>query len=101
MSTIPRMSSTTGGTRGGRDAIHNRIAVLRTERGLSRQELAGAVGVHYQTVGYLERGEYNPSLALALHLAAFFEVPVEAIFSLEPFVPLSTQVYGRPDRAAP
>ena len=33
--------------------------------------------MHYQTVGYLERGEYSPSLYLALRLAAYFEVPVE------------------------
>jgi len=41
--------------------------------------------VHYQTVGYLERGEYSPSLYLALRIAAYFEVPVEVIFSTEPF----------------
>jgi putative transcriptional regulator len=41
--------------------------------------------VHYQTVGYLERGEYNPSLHLALRIAAFFEVPVETVFSTRPF----------------
>ncbi|MFI5083962.1 MAG: helix-turn-helix transcriptional regulator [Streptosporangiales bacterium] len=44
-----------------------------------------ALNVHYQTVGYLERGEYSPSLYLALRLAAYFEVPVEVIFSTEPF----------------
>lgn len=65
--------------------IHNRIAVLRTERGLSRKALAEALGVNYQTVGYLERGNYNASLELALKTAAFFEVPVEAVFSLTPF----------------
>ena len=37
---------------------------------MSRNELADAVGVHDQTVGYLERGEHNPSLALALRIAA-------------------------------
>ena len=42
--------------------LHNRIAVLRAERGITRRQLAEAVGVHYQTVGYLERGEYSPSL---------------------------------------
>ncbi len=35
--------------------------------------------------GYLERGEYSPSLHLALRTAAHFEVPVEVIFSIEPF----------------
>lgn len=67
------------------EVVHNRIAMLRAERGVSRRELAGALGIHYQTVGYLERGEFRPSLYLALRLAAYFEVPVEVVFSLEPF----------------
>jgi putative transcriptional regulator len=67
------------------ETIHNRIAMLRAERGISRRELADAVGVHYQTVGYLERGEYSPSLHLALRIADYFEVPVEVIFSTTPF----------------
>lgn len=76
--------------------IHNRIAVLRIERELSRQELASAIGVNYQTVGYLERGDYRPSLELAFRLAEYFRLPIEAIFSREPFKPLSDQVY-RPE----
>ncbi|MDV3222419.1 helix-turn-helix transcriptional regulator [Intrasporangium sp.] len=72
------------------DAVHNRIAMLRAERGVSRRALAEALGVHYQTVGYLERGEYSPSLHLALRVAAYFEVPVEVVFSLEPFPRLGT-----------
>jgi putative transcriptional regulator len=67
------------------EVIYNRIAVLRAERGISRRQLAEALGVHYQTVGYLERGEYSPSLYLALRIAEYFEVPVEVIFSTQPF----------------
>lgn len=67
------------------ETLHNRIAMLRAERGVSRRDLAEALGVHYQTVGYLERGEYSPSLEVALKMAAYFEVPVEVIFSLKPF----------------
>ena len=67
------------------ESIHNRIAMLRAERGISRRDLAEALGVHYQTVGYLERGEYSPSLYLALRIAEYFEVPVEVIFSTNPF----------------
>ncbi|WP_035748196.1 MULTISPECIES: helix-turn-helix transcriptional regulator [unclassified Glycomyces] len=59
--------------------------MLRAERGVSRRQLADALGVHYQTVGYLERGEYSPSLHLALKLAEYFEVPVEVLFSTKPF----------------
>jgi putative transcriptional regulator len=67
------------------EVIHNRIAMLRAERGISRRELADALGVHYQTVGYLERGEYSPSLYLALRMAEYFEVTIEVIFSTSPF----------------
>jgi DNA-binding XRE family transcriptional regulator len=67
------------------EAIHNRLRQLRIERGVSRRDLADALGIHYQTVGYLERGEYSPSLYLALSIAAFFDLPIETIFSLESF----------------
>ncbi len=73
-------------------SVHNRIAVLRAERGLSRKQLALAVDVNYQTIGYLERGNYNASLELALKLASYFELPLEMVFSLEPFEMLSAQV---------
>ncbi|MEY3434509.1 MAG: hypothetical protein RL057_889, partial [Actinomycetota bacterium] len=65
--------------------IFNRIEELRIQKGLSRQQLADAVGVHYQTVGYLERGEYNPSLSLALKIASELDSAVGEIFSLTPF----------------
>ena len=65
--------------------IYNRLRVLRAERGLSRQDLATAVGVNYQTIGYLERGEFSPSLHLALRIAAYFNVSIDIVFSLKPF----------------
>nr|WP_197678246.1 helix-turn-helix transcriptional regulator [Brevibacterium siliguriense] len=65
--------------------VHNRIAMLRSERKVSRRELAEALGVHYQTIGYLERGEYSPSLYLALRIAEYFEVHVEVVFSTREF----------------
>ena len=71
------------------DIVHNRIAVMRTDRRISRRELAEALGIHYQTIGYLERGEYAPSLHLALRIAQYFGVPVESVFSLDEFSPLS------------
>ncbi len=68
-----------------KDTIFNRIAVLRAERQISRRQLANALSIHYQTVGYLERGEFNPSLQLALRIADYFGVSVETVFSLKPF----------------
>ena len=75
--------------------VYNRLPVLRAERGMSRQALANALGINYQTVGYLERGEYNPSLELAFRISEFFGLPIEAIFSTRPFKPLSEEVYLR------
>ena len=76
--------------------VHNRLAVLRAERRLSRKQVADKLGINYQTVGYIERGDYNPSLELALLIAEFFRLPVEAIFSLRPMAPLSAEVFGEP-----
>ena len=78
----------------GESGLYNRIAVLRAERGISRQDLADAVGVNYQTIGFLERGNYGPSLKLAFEIAEFFSLPVDAVFSTRPLRPLSEQVYG-------
>ena len=64
--------------------ITNRIAELRERTKLSRVELAERVGVNPQTIGYLERGEYNPSLALAFRFSELFDLPVEKIFLRKP-----------------
>ena len=65
--------------------LYNRIALFRAERGVSRRDLAEAVGVNNQTIGYLERGDYKPSLELSMKIAAFFGVPIELLFSFKPF----------------
>lgn len=72
--------------------IYNRIKILRTERGLSRKDLAEAVDVNFQTIGYLERGDYNASLELAFKLAEFFEVPIDMAFSPRPFKTLAEEL---------
>ena len=76
--------------------VHNRLAVLRAERGLSRKQVADKLGINYQTVGYIERGDYNPSLELTLTIAELFRLPVEAIFSFTPMAPLSEEIFGEP-----
>lgn len=63
--------------------VLNRIEQLRTKAGMTRQELADAVGVHYQTIGYIERGEYSPSLVLALQISTQLEATIEDVFWLE------------------
>ena len=67
------------------DPVFNRVEELRLGKGLTRQQLADVVGVHYQTIGYLERGEYSPSLMLALKIAAALEAAVTEVFSIKPF----------------
>jgi putative transcriptional regulator len=74
--------------------LYNRIAVLRAERGLSRSALAEALDINYQTVGYIERGDFNPSLELAFRISEYFGLPIEAVFSRKPLRPLSEEVYG-------
>ena len=72
-------------SRNQEEPLFNRIEKVRTAVGYSRAELAKLTSVHYQTIGYIERGEYNPSLALALRLAKALKVEVSEIFSTKPF----------------
>ena len=60
--------------------MKNRLEMLRKERGVRQEDLAQALGVSRQTVISLEKGKYNPSLALAFKLARYFALPVEEIF---------------------
>lgn len=79
-------------SRADEPTVYSRLEEWRLARGLTRQELADAVSVHYQTIGYLERGEYSPSLALALQIAAVLDVPLEDVFSLQPFTKIMNGV---------
>ena len=65
------------------DLVANRVEEIRTENNISRQELAEQVGVHYQTIGYIERGEYSPSLVLALKIAEALDSSIEDLFWIE------------------
>jgi putative transcriptional regulator len=77
--------------------LYNRLPVLRAERSVTRAELALAVGVNPQTIGFLERGDYGPTLDLALRICEYFHLPVEAVFSLREFTPMSSHLYPRSD----
>ena len=72
-------------SRNPEEPVYNRIEEVRTLMGLTRQELADRVGVHYQTIGYLEREEYSPSLVLALRISTSLNLEVSELFSLTPF----------------
>jgi putative transcriptional regulator len=71
-------------SRNPEEPVYNLIEVARVALGLSRQELADKVGVHYQTIGYLEREEYSPSLVLALRIANALNQEITELFSLTP-----------------
>ena len=72
--------------------LYNRISVLRKEKKISRQDLADIIGVNFQTIGYLEREEYNPSLDLAFKISEYFGLPIELIFSSKPLKPLIEEI---------
>ena len=60
--------------------MKNRLEELRRARGVRQEDVAQALGVSRQTVISLEKGKYNPSLALAFRLSRFFGLPIEEIF---------------------
>ncbi len=65
-----------------REYITNEVNKLRTEKGATQEELAGALGVSRQTIIAIEKGNYTPSVELALKIAQFFKLPVEKIFKI-------------------
>ena len=72
-------------SRNPEEPVYNRIEEVRTAMGLTRQDLADKAGVHYQTIGYLEREEYSPSLVLALRISKTLNQETSELFSLTPF----------------
>jgi putative transcriptional regulator len=60
--------------------MNNRIKELRARHDLSQLELARLVGVRRETIVFLEKGKYNPSLRLAHDIAKYFGLPIEEVF---------------------
>jgi len=71
-------------SRNPEEPVYNRIEEARISLGLTRQDLADKVGEQYQTIGYLEREEYSPSLVLAIRIAKSLNQEVSELFSLTP-----------------
>ena len=63
--------------------LKNSVREYRARFRFSQQDLADKIGVTRQTIGLIEKGDYAPSVTLALKIAAVFEVPVEDVFRLE------------------
>lgn len=64
------------------EQILNTVYTLRTKRGLTQEDLAERVGITRQTVISIEKGNYTPSVLLALKIASVFKVAVEDIFKI-------------------
>ena len=66
-----------------REYIQNEVYTLRSKRGVTQEQLAEKMGVSRQTIIAIEKGNYTPSLALAMQLAKFFKVTVEELFYIK------------------
>ena len=63
--------------------LYNRLKEYRARHNVNQSDMGKLVGVSRQTISMIERGDYSPSITLALKIARFFQVPVEEIFSYE------------------
>ena len=64
-------------------SLGNRLREQRARLGLNQQQLGQLVGASRQTISLIERGDYHPSVLLALRIARVFDLPLEEIFFLE------------------
>lgn len=64
------------------ERIQNEVSKLRSGMGVTQEALAEKVEVSRQTIIALEKGNYTPSVLLALKIAGFFKLPVEKIFKI-------------------
>jgi len=66
-----------------KESIKNHVYELRTKAGVTQEALAEAVGVTRQTIIAIEKGNYTPSVFLALKISRFFKKAVKEIFSIK------------------
>lgn len=62
--------------------LENRVRELRARYRWTQKDLADAIGVTRQTIGLIEKGDYSPSVTMALKIAQSFNVSVEDVFYL-------------------
>ena len=62
--------------------LYNQLKEYRSKLGINQTDLGKMAGVSRQTISLIERGDYNPSITLALRIAQVFETPVEEVFYL-------------------
>lgn len=66
-----------------KEIISNNVSKIRQEKEITQEELASSVKVSRQTISALEKGNYTPSILLAIKIARYFEMPVEEIFDIQ------------------
>jgi putative transcriptional regulator len=66
-----------------KEAVGNKIYEIRMAADITQEKLSEKIGVSRQTIIAIEKGNYVPSVLLALKLAKFFKKPVEELFSLQ------------------
>lgn len=63
--------------------LYNRLKECRARLGINQQQLGAMVGASRQTISLIERGDYSPSVTLAIKIARVFDEPVENVFLYE------------------
>ncbi|MBE5885634.1 MAG: helix-turn-helix transcriptional regulator [Lachnospiraceae bacterium] len=63
--------------------LYNKLKELRARKNINQQELGKLVGASRQTISLIERGDYSPSVTLAIKIAKVFDVTVEEAFQYE------------------
>jgi putative transcriptional regulator len=64
------------------ETIHNCVCKIRRDKNVTQEDLASAVGVTRQTIIAIEKGDYVPSVLLALKISEYFNQPLEDIFKV-------------------
>jgi len=65
-----------------KEIVKNNVYELRSEKGVTQEVLANKMQVSRQTIIAIEKGNYTPSVLLAIKLGGFFNIPVEKIFTI-------------------
>lgn len=66
-----------------KEIIKNQVYEFRIKSGITQETLAEAIGVTRQTIIAIEKGNYTPSILLALKIAKFFKQPAENFFQIK------------------
>ncbi len=66
-----------------KEALENSVQIVRKEKGVTQEQLAEAVGVTRQTIISIEKGNYVPSVLLAMKISRYFGIKIESLFNIK------------------